>query len=267
MSTEIHKGITIKSENEISLMSQAGKIVAMTQIILSNAIRVGISTLELDRIAEKEIRKNGAIPSFKGYMGFPSSICTSINNEIVHGIPSKRKIENGDIVSIDVGAIYNGYHSDSAFTIGIGDISDNAKKLISDTKNALQIGINAAKHSSRVGDIGFSIQKHGDKLNYGIVKQYVGHGIGRSLHEEPQIPNYGDHGKGVELKSGMAIAIEPMFNLGSWETKVLDDEWTVVTSDGSISAHFEDTIVITEQGSKILSNIPEKKNIPIQKNN
>ena len=267
MSTEIHKGITIKSENEISLMSQAGKIVAMTQIILSNAIRVGISTLELDRIAEKEIRKNGATPSFKGYMGFPSSICTSINNEIVHGIPSKRKIENGDIVSIDVGAIYNGYHSDSAFTIGIGDISDEAKKLISDTKSALQIGINSAKHSSRVGDIGFSIQKYGDKCDYGIVKQYVGHGIGRSLHEAPQIPNYGSHGKGIELKNGMAIAIEPMFNLGSWETKVLDDEWTVVTSDGSISAHFEDTIVITEHGSKILSDIPEKKNIPIQKNN
>tara|TARA_Y100000588_G_C14190560_1_gene897825 strand:- start:26 stop:829 length:804 start_codon:yes stop_codon:yes gene_type:complete len=267
LSTEIHKGITIKSENEIGQMSQAGKIVAMTQVVLANALRIGISTLELDKIAEKEIRNHGAIPSFKGYMGFPSSICTSINNEIVHGIPSKRKIQNGDVLSIDVGAIYNGYHSDSAFTIGIGDITDKTKKLISDTKNALKIGINAAKNSARVGDIGSSIQKYGDKLNYGIVKQYVGHGIGRNLHEEPQVPNYGSEGKGVELKSGMAIAIEPMFNLGSWETKVLDDEWTVVTSDGSISAHFEDTIIITNDGSRVLSEIPEKKNIPIQKIN
>lgn len=267
MSTEIHKGITIKSENEISHMRQAGKIVAITQIALANAIRAGISTLELDKIAEKEIRAKDATPSFKGYMGFPSSICTSINNEIVHGIPSKRKIQNGDIVSIDVGAIYNGFHSDSAFTIGIGDISDKAKRLISDTKNALQIGIDSAKHSSRVGDIGFSIQEYGEKCAYGIVKQYVGHGIGRNLHEEPQIPNYGNQGKGVELRNGMAIAIEPMFNLGTWETQVLTDDWTVVTADGSLSAHFEDTIIITNGTPQILSEIPEKKNIPIQKNN
>ena len=267
MSTEIHNGITIKSENEINQMRQAGKIVAMTQIALANAIRIGISTLELDNIAEKEIRNQGAIPSFKGYMGFPSSICTSINNEIVHGIPSKRKIQNGDIVSIDVGAIYNGYHSDSAFTIGIGDISDKEKKLIFDTKAALQIGINSAKHSARVGDIGFSIQQYGDQHNYGIVKQYVGHGIGRNLHEEPQVPNYGNQGKGVQLKNGMSIAIEPMFNIGTWETEVLDDDWTVVTTDGSISAHFEDTIVITNSNAQILSEIPEKKNLPIQKNN
>ena len=267
MSTEIHRGITIKSENEINQMRQAGKIVAMTQIALVDALRVGISTLELDKIAEKEIRTKGATPSFKGYMGFPSSICTSINNEIVHGIPSKRKIQNGDIVSIDVGAIYNGYHSDSAFTIGIGNISDKAKQLISDTKRALQLGIDSIKHSTRVGDIGFSIQKYGEKRNYGIVKQYVGHGIGRNLHEEPQIPNYGNQGKGVELKNGMAIAIEPMFNLGSWETQVLDDDWTVVTADGSLSAHFEDTIIITDNIAQILSETSEKKNIPIQKNN
>ena len=248
-------------------MRQAGKIVAMTQIALANAIRVGISTLELDKIGEKEIRAKGAIPSFKGYMGFPSSICTSINNEIVHGIPSKRKIQNGDIVSIDVGAIYNGFHSDSAFTIGIGNISDKAKKLISDTKSALQIGIESAKHSARVGDIGFSIQEYGEKSCYGIVKQYVGHGIGRNLHEEPQIPNYGNQGKGVELKNGMAIAIEPMFNLGTWETQVLSDDWTVVTADGSLSAHFEDTIIINDGIPQILSEIPGNKNIPIQKNN
>jgi len=264
LSTKIHKGITIKSENEINQMRQAGKIVALTQIVLASAIRIGISTFQLDQIAENEIRTKGAIPSFKGYMGFPSSICTSINNEIVHGIPSKRKIQNGDIVSIDVGAIYNGYHSDSAFTIGVGDISDQAKKLILDTKTALQIGINSAIDSARVGDIGFSIQKYGDQYNYGIVKQYVGHGIGRNLHEEPQIPNYGIRGKGVQLKNGMSIAIEPMFNLGSWETNVLEDNWTVVTSDGSTSAHFEDTIIITNNKPEILSATPEKKNIPIQ---
>ena len=256
MSTEIHKGITIKSENEISLMSQAGKIVAMTQIILSNAIRVGISTLELDRIAEKEIRKNGAIPSFKGYMGFPSSICTSINNEIVHGIPSEDRIVNqGDIVTIDCGAIVDGFYSDHAVSEIAGNAEEDSIFLVDTTKKSLLQAIDNAKPGNRLGDISNAVETYVRPKGFELVREYVGHGIGRQLHESPQVPNIGQPSTGIELKPGLVLAIEPMLTVGSWETEKLEDEWTVGTKDGSMSCHFEHTVAVTENGPEVLTEI------------
>ena len=236
-------GITIKSSREMDLMRQAGQVVAKTKLAVKDAVQPGINTKDLDDIAENEIRKLGAIPSFKGYKAggnipFPSTICASLNEEIVHGIPGGRIIKEGDIISIDVGAIVEGYHGDSAFTMGVGAISDEAKNLIEATSNALTKGIAEVKSGIRVGDISYAIQSYSERLGYSVVKQYVGHGIGQALHEEPQIPNYGKRGLGPVLMAGMVIAIEPMLNIGRSDTKLLDDGWTVSTADGSLSAHF-----------------------------
>ncbi len=246
-------GITIKSSSEIKSMRYAGQILVEAKKILFNLVEPGITTIELDTIAESTIRKLGGIPGFKGLYGFPATICASVNEEIVHGIPSKRILQEGDILSIDIGAIVDGMNSDSAFTMGVGQIGKDEKDLIENTKKSLDLGIDQVKSGARVGDISFAIQSYAEGLGYGVVKKYVGHGIGRELHEEPQVPNYGPAGRGPILREGMAIAIEPMLNLGHWDTQLKPDGWTVVTADGSLSAHFEDTIVITENGSEILT--------------
>jgi methionyl aminopeptidase len=234
-------------------MRQAGEVVASAKAKVSRAIRPGITTRELDRIAETEIRRLGAVPSFKGYLGFPASICTSINSEIVHGIPGQRLLSQGDIVSIDVGAIVDGLHGDSAFTVGVGDIREEAHRLIDTTRESLRIGIEQTGAGARIGDISAAIQSYAEERGYSVVRQYVGHGIGRAMHEEPQVPNYGASGRGPLLREGMAIAIEPMLNVGGSGTRVLDDGWTVVTADGSLSAHFEDTIAVTEFGTEVFT--------------
>jgi methionyl aminopeptidase len=246
-------GITIKSAKEMAWMRDAGQVVADAKAKLKEAIRPGVTTAELDAVAEREIRRLGAIPSFKGLYGFPATICTSFNNEIVHGIPSERVAVEGDILSLDVGAIVGGFHSDSAFTVGVGEISEDAQRLIDATRESLSRGIAQVKDGARVGDISAAVQSYAEGLGYGVVRQYVGHGIGRSLHEDPQVPNAGDPGRGPLLRAGMALAIEPMLNIGDWDTRRLDDGWTVVTADGSLSAHFEDTVGITDTGVEVFS--------------
>ena len=252
------KGITIKSSKELELMRQAGEVVAKTKARLLEAMRPGVTTRELDRIAEDEVSRLGAVPSFKGYSGvaatpFPATICVSLNEEIVHGIPGDRVLREGDVVSVDVGAIVGGFHGDSAFTVGVGAVSEEAQRLMDATKNALDVGIAQARAGARVSDISAAVQTYAEGLGYSVVRQYVGHGIGRSLHEEPQVPNYGTPGRGPLLRTGMTIAIEPMLNVGGWETRQLDDGWTVVTADGSLSAHFEDTVAITEDSVEVLT--------------
>ena len=247
--------IVIKSKQQIELMREAGKIVAETHQILKEAVRPGISTLELDKIAEDNIRKYNAIPSFKGYGGFPGSICASVNDEVVHGIPSSRILKEGDIVSLDIGAYYKGYHSDSAKTHGVGVISEEDRKLIEVTKQSFYEGIKFAKEGYRLSDISHAIQEYVEKYGFSVVRDLVGHGIGTQLHEAPQIPNYGLPGKGPRLQSGMVLAIEPMINAGRYKVKILSDDWTVVTADGKKSAHYEHTIAITEDEPIILSKI------------
>ena len=254
------RGITIKSAKELALMSQAGRVVAHTKARLMEAVVPGVTTGELDRIAEEEIRRLAATPSFKGYVGagttpFPCAICVSLNEEIVHGIPGDRVLKEGDIVSVDVGAIVDGFHGDSAFTVAVGEVSEEARRLIDATREALRRGIAEARVGARVGDISAAVQSYAEGMGYSVVRQYVGHGIGRAMHEEPQVPNYGAPGRGPVLRKGMAIAIEPMLNVGTWEAVQLDDGWTVVTADGSLSAHFEETVAITEDGAKVLTSL------------
>lgn len=244
-----------KSEFEIDLMRIAGRIVAETHVVLAKAIRPGISTKELDQLAEDFIRSKGASPSFLGYGGFPASICASVNEELVHGIPSNRILKNGDVISIDIGAEYKGYHGDSAWTYGVGEISDLAKKLLKVTEESLYKGLEKATPENRLSDISHAIQTYVENYGFSIVREYVGHGIGEDLHEAPQIPNYGLPNRGPRLKPGMALAIEPMVNSGERFVRTLADKWTVVTEDGSLSAHFEHTIVITESGHEILTKL------------
>jgi methionyl aminopeptidase len=246
-------GVTVKSAKELASMREAGQVVAVTKAVLRDALRPGIVTAELDRLAEKEIRRHGAEPSFKGLYGFPATICVSLNEQVVHGIPSDRVVRAGDVISVDVGAVVGGFHADSAFTVGVGTISDEAQRLIDATRESLERGIAEAKAGARIGDISAAVQSHAEALQYGVVRQYVGHGIGRDLHEDPQVPNFGTAGRGPLLHEGMTLAIEPMLNIGTWETEVLDDNWTVVTADGSLSAHFEDTIAITANGPELLT--------------
>ena len=255
-------GITVKSDKELALMRRAGYVVARAKARLIEAISPGVTTIELDRIAEDEIRQLGAIPPFKGYTGpgttpFPATICVSLNEEVVHGIPDDTLLREGDIVSIDIGAIVGGFHGDAAFTVGVGKISDEAQRLIDLTEEALRRGSESASAGARVGDISAAVQKHAESHGYSVVRQYVGHGIGRRLHEEPQVPNFGAPGRGPLLREGMTIAIEPMLIVGGWETAQLDDGWTVVTADGTLSAHFEDTIAITGNGTEVLTSIKE----------
>ena len=247
--------IIIKSKKEIELMREAGKIVADTHELLKEAITPGISTLELDKIAEENIRKYNAIPSFKGYGGFPGTICASINEQVVHGIPGNQIVKEGDIISIDIGAYYKGYHADAAKTHGVGIISEENRKLIEVTKESFYEGIKFAKLGYRLSDISHAIQAHVEKYGFSVVRDLVGHGVGTELHEDPQVPNYGPPGKGPKLKEGMVIAIEPMINAGRYHVKTLLDGWTIVTIDGKNSAHYEHTIAITEDEPLILTKL------------
>jgi methionyl aminopeptidase len=246
-------GIEIKSPREIELMRKAGEIVAIVLNILKKRIKPGIITEELDTIAIEELNRQGAKSSFKGYRGYPAHLCVSINDELVHGIPGKRVLKEGDIVTIDFGAVYNGFHGDAARTIAVGGISDTAKKLIDTTDNALKVGIESARSGARLGDVSYAIQSFVEANGFSVVREYAGHGIGRQMHEDPQIPNYGIQGKGLILKRGMALALEPMITVGDWHTRVGSDGWTVSTMDGSLCAHFEDTIIITDSKAEILT--------------
>ena len=246
--------ITIKSEREISRMREAGKILADVHDRLEEIIAPGITTLDIDRKGEELIRKAGCIPSFLNYEGYPASICVSVNDEVVHGIPTdSRKLEEGDIVSLDAGVIYEGYHSDAARTYGVGTISDEAKRLIEITRLSFYEGIKNAYAGNHLHDISASIQKFVEKNGLSVVRALVGPGVGAQLHEEPQIPNYKPVGRGPKLRPGMTLAIEPMVNAGDWKIWILEDDWTVVTRDGSKSAHYENTILITEGEPEILS--------------
>ena len=246
-------GITIKSPQELDSMRRAGAIVGAVIDLLNAAVAPGMTTLDLDKIAYKEITRQGAIPTFMGYQGFPASICTSVNEEIVHGIPGKRVLLEGDIVKVDVGATIEGFIGDAAVSLPVGEVTPEAIALMDHTRISLEEGIKAAQPGGRVGDIGAAVQAYGESRGYGVVREFVGHGVGRFLHEDPQVPNYGQAGMGPLLRVGMCIAIEPMFNLGDWHTKILDDEWTVITADGKLSAHFEHSIAITEDGPEILT--------------
>lgn len=245
--------ITLKSTKEIERMRQAGKIVYLTHQELKRHIHPGITTKELDAIAERFIRQHDAFPSFKGYNGFPGSVCISINEELVHGIPGVRKLRDGDVVSIDIGAKFDGYHGDSAWTYPVGVVSAEAERLLKATEESLYQGLSQAKAGARMGDLSYAIQQVAEAAGFSVVREYVGHGIGQDLHEDPAVPNYGIAGKGLRLKSGMTLAVEPMINAGSRYVRTLEDDWTVVTTDGSICAHFEHTIAITDEGYEILT--------------
>lgn len=247
--------IIIKSKQEIATMRQAGRIVAIVLEVLTKQVRPGIKTKDLDIMAAREIERLGAKPSFKGYRGFPANLCTSVNDEIVHGIPGERILDEGDIVSLDLGAIFMGFHGDAAVTVGVGKISSPARRLLEITEGALKASMAAARAEARLGDISSAIQNYAESRGYSVVREYSGHGIGRELHEEPQIPNFGLPGTGPVLKRGMTFALEPMVNAGDWHTRLGDDHWTVFTADGSLSAHFEHTIVITEAEPEVLTTV------------
>ena len=246
-------GIIIKSSQEIAIMREAGRIVASVIEALTKNVRPGVTTRELDDVAVREFKKRGAVASFKGYRGFPASICTSVNEEVVHGIPGARVLKAGDIISLDVGATINGFHGDAAVTLGVGKINSDSQALIDATKGALEAGIAAAKNGARLGDVSAAIQSYAESRNFSVVREYVGHGIGRDLHEDPQAPNFGIAGEGILLKKGMTIALEPMLNAGVWRTRVTSNRWTVVTADGKLSAHFEHTIAIGDSIPEILT--------------
>lgn len=245
--------ITIKSNREIELLRIAGNIVHDTRMYLIPFIKEGITTKELDTLAEDFIRSKGATPSFKGLDGFPATICASINEEVVHGIPSDRKLKNGDIISIDIGACYKGYHGDSAWTFAVGDVSPKKKELMLRTKESLFEGLKMIKPGNRIGDIGHAIEEYAKKYNLGVVRELVGHGVGTKVHEEPDVPNYGKEHTGPILKEGMCLAIEPMLTLGRRDVCILDNDWTIVTEDNSPSAHYEHTVVVTKDGVEILT--------------
>ncbi len=245
--------ISIKSEYEIELLRKAGHIVYLTHQYLKDYLKPGITTLELDKLAYDFIISHDATPSFLNYEGFPNSICTSINEEVVHGIPKNRKLKNGDIISIDIGACYKGYHGDSAWSYAIGDVSDKKKYLLEHTEKCLYEGLAQVKAGNRLGDIGYAIESYAKKHKLGVVRELVGHGVGNHLHEDPDVPNYGKKNTGIILKENMVIAIEPMINLGTEEVFMEDDDWTIVTGDNKPSAHFEHTIVVKKDGYEILT--------------
>ncbi len=245
--------IIVKSRDEIGIMREAGRHLAEVLQILVDALRPGIIELELDEIVRREYRKRTLVPTFLGYYGYPATVCVSINDEIVHGIPGKREVLDGDIVSIDLGCTHKGFVADSAVTVGVGDVSPDKQRLIDVCKEAVWRGIRAARGGARIGDIGYAIQTWVEGEGFSIVKEYVGHGVGRQMHEEPQIPNYGKPDTGLVLRPGMVIAIEPMVNVGTWQTKKDSDNWTVRTKDGSLSAHFEHTLAITDGEAEVLT--------------
>jgi len=250
--------IIIKSDREIATMRQAGRVVATVLETLKSQIRPGMKTRELDVIATRELERMGAKPSFKGYHGFPANVCVSVNDEIVHGIPGERVLEEGDIVSLDFGAIFKGFQGDAARTVGVGKVSPQAEELMGTTEGALNAGIAVACPGARLGDISAAIQQYVESRGFSVVREYTGHGIGREMHEDPQIPNVGIPGTGPMLKKGMALALEPMVNAGDWRTRVGTDGWTVFTADGSLSAHFENTIAITEVGAEVLTTVNDR---------
>ena len=245
--------IIIKSDREIATMRQAGRIVARVLEVLKSQVRAGSKTKELDIIAARELTKLGGKPSFKGYRGFPANLCVSVNDEIVHGIPGERVLDEGDIVSLDIGVIFMGFQSDVAVTVGVGKVSPQAKELMETAEGALNAGIAAAHAEARLGDISAAIQHYAESRGFSAVREYTGHGIGREMHEEPQIPNFGLPGTGPVLKKGMTLALEPMVNAGDWRTRLGSDGWTVYTVDGSLSAHFEHTIAITDAEAEVLT--------------
>ncbi|NLL53363.1 MAG: type I methionyl aminopeptidase [Peptococcaceae bacterium] len=247
--------IELKNKEQLEKMRTAGRIVAETLEIMKEMVKPGVTTEELDRAAEQYIRKCQAIPAFKGYNGFPATLCTSVNEEVVHGIPGLRALKNGDIISIDCGALYDGYYGDSAITLPVGEISLECQELLKVCEESLKLGIAQAFKGNRLFDISYAIQSHVEKNGMSVVRDYVGHGIGRKMHEEPQVPNFGKPGRGPRLEIGMALAIEPMVNLGGYQVETLKDNWTVITKDRRASAHFEHTVVITENGPEILTRI------------
>ncbi len=246
--------IVLKTVRELSIMKEACRISAGALKLIGTAIEPGVTTAELDRLAEDYILSQGAVPNFKNYHGYPATACISINNEVIHGIPTaSRKIKAGDIVSVDLGALFEGYHGDNAATFACGDISPEAQRLIDTTKESLYEGIKMARAGGRVGDISFAIQSYVEARGYSVVRDFVGHGVGTSLHEAPEVPNFGTAGRGVRLLPGMTLAIEPMVNMGKHDVKVMPDGWTVLTKDGSLSAHFEHTVAITSDGPQIMT--------------
>jgi methionyl aminopeptidase len=249
--------VEIKSRDEIALMRDAGRIVCEILDELQKSVAPGISTWELDRLAESLIYKKGAKPAFKGYLGFPCCLCASVNYEVVHGIPSKkRKLEHGDLIKLDFGVVFKGYYGDSARSIPVGTVSDEAKALIEATRESLEKGIGAVVGGNRIGDIGHAVQSVVEPRGFSVVRDFVGHGIGKKLHEQPQIPNFGEPGTGMKLREGMVLAIEPMVNAGTFQVEMLDDEWTAVTLDRRLSAHFEHTVVVTNNGPEVLTRPP-----------
>ena len=245
--------ITIKSKDEIELMRKAGHLVSLTHQYLKPFIKPGITTEELDKKAEDFIRSHDGIPTCKGYEGFPATLCTSINDEVVHGIPGKRKLKNGDIITIDMVIGYHGYQGDAAWTYEVGNINDKKKYLMEHTKNALYEGVKQVHPGAHIGDISNAVEQYAKKHHLGVVKELVGHGIGTEMHEEPDVPNYGRPGTGPVLKEGMVICIEPMLNLGTADVAILDDDWTIVTQDGKPAAHYEHTVLVTKDGYEILT--------------
>ena len=250
--------VVLKTRREIDLMREAGRISAMALKLAGEAIRPGVSTFEIDEIARKYIESQGATPNFLGLYGFPATACISINNEVIHGIPSKKRIlKEGDIVSIDLGAKKDGYNGDNAATFAVGKISDEAQRLIDTTREALYVGLEQAVSGNRIGDIANAVQVYCEERGYGVVRDFVGHGIGKKLHEDPSVPNFGTPGRGARLLPGMTIAVEPMINQGTWQVEQLSDGWTIVTKDGKLAAHFEHTIAITKDGECLILTQPE----------
>lgn len=245
--------IVIKTSKEIEFMQESGRIVALAHEMIKNAIKPGITTGELDAIAEAIIRENGATPSFKGYHGYPASICASVNEQVIHGIPGGTTLKEGDIISIDIGAFKNGYHADAARTHPVGKVNDIALELIKVTEESFFEGLKYCRIGYRLSDVSHAIQKYAEEKGFGVVRDFVGHGIGRQMHEDPPIPNYGAPGRGPRLEKGMALAIEPMINSGDFKVRVLDDEWTVETIDRSLSAHYENTVIITDGDPLIIT--------------
>lgn len=245
--------IVYKTAEEIEIMREAAQIVSRTLGILTPHIKPGTTPLELDKMAEEYIRSQDAIPGFLGLYDFPNTLCVSVNEQVVHGIPNDRRLEEGDIISVDCGAIYKGYYGDHAYTFEVGEVAPEVKKLLDVTKECLYLGIEEAKEGSRIGDIGFAIQQHAEKHGYGVVRDLVGHGLGKTMHEDPQVPNYGRRGRGKKIKNGLTIAIEPMINMGTERVVQLEDKWTIVTADGKPSAHFEHDIAVVDGKPEILS--------------
>ena len=244
--------IILKTPDEIAVMAKASRVVAEALLVLKDAVKPGVTTDELDKLAESEIRARGAMPAFKGYRNYPKTLCASVNEQVVHGIPSKRVLKEGDIVGLDLGVIVGGFYGDSAVTVGVGRIDEKTATLVRVTEESLSLAIEQAQVGNRLSDISHVVQRHVEAAGYSVVTEFVGHGIGRQLHEEPQVPNYGKPGQGPRLQSGMVLAIEPMVNMGGSAVRVLDDRWTAVTVDGSLSAHFEHTIAIQPSGPAIV---------------